>query len=192
MPADMADCTGIGPGLLRVPGARTPDFGPAAINPGARPGCGNPGNPTPCAPSCVGCGPCTTCGGPCTTCGGTADLKKKLTAFLGAEARALRRLGIRGLRRRKRTGVAYEADQAGVLAVRFTGTATAAASRATLIAKGRRAWTAPGRARLVLKLTRRGARVLRRAQRVRGSLKATFTPTGGNATSATKGIRLRR
>ena len=43
-----------------------------------------------------------------------------------------------------------------------------------------------------MKLTRKGARALRRAKGVRGSLKATFTPNGGTPTTATKKVRLGR
>jgi hypothetical protein len=40
--------TTCGPASPVIPGASEPDFGPAAIVPGARPPCANPGNPTPC------------------------------------------------------------------------------------------------------------------------------------------------
>ena len=46
VPADLGDCAGFGAPALRIPGAKNPDFSPAAINPGPRPACGNPGNPT--------------------------------------------------------------------------------------------------------------------------------------------------
>jgi hypothetical protein len=46
VPADLGDCAGFGTPALRIPGARNPDLSPAPINPGPRPPCGNPGNPT--------------------------------------------------------------------------------------------------------------------------------------------------
>ena len=144
IPATLGDCAGYGAPALRIPGAKTPDLSPAAINPGARPPCGNPGNPT-------------ACGGGCTACTPPADVKKKLTALLAAEAKALRRLGIRKLLRRKRTKLAFEADGPGTLALRLTGSRTA--SRAILIARGTHRFAAAGKAPVVLKLTRAGGRL---------------------------------
>ena len=181
VPADLSNCTGLPNPVLRIPGGREPDLSPAAINPGARPGCDNPGNPTACNPNCPTCGPTPR-----------ADLKKKLAAFLTAEAKKLRRLGVHGLRRKKRTSLTYEADRAGVFAVRFSGIRVLGASRASLLASGKHTFAAAGTARVAMKLTRKGARALRRARGVRGSLRATFTPAGGAPTTATKTLRLRR
>jgi len=178
IPADLADCSGIGPATLRIPGAKTPDFGPAAINPGARPPCGNPGNPTACTNP------------PCTTCAPGEDVAKKLSALLTAEAKALGRLGIRGLLKKKRTRIAYTAGAPGALALRLTGSPTA--SRATLLASGRKSFAAAGTAKVALNLTRKGTRVLRRARGVRARLRATFTPVGGTPTTASRKIRLKR
>jgi hypothetical protein len=177
IPATLGDCGGYGAPALRIPGAKTPDLSPAAINPGARPPCGNPGNPT-------------ACGDGCTTCTPPADVKKKLTALLAAEAKALRRLGIRKLLRRKRTKLAFEADGPGTLALRLTGSRTA--SRAILIARGTHRFPAAGKAPVVLKLTRAGGRLLRRAAGVRASLRAMFTPSTGSPTAVSRRIRLRR
>jgi hypothetical protein len=182
VPADLSTCTGFDTApARRIDGGREPDLSPAAINPGARPGCGNPGNPVACNPNCPTCGP-----GPGT------DLKKKLAAFLAAEAKKLRKLGVHGLRHKKRTVLTYAADQAGKFAVRFTGTPIVRASRASLLASGKHTFAAAGSAHVTMKLTRKGARALRRAKGVRGSLKATFTPAGGAPTSASKTVRLRR
>ena len=58
--------TACGQPALVIPGGSEPDLSPAAISPGARPGCGNPGNPTPCGgttpPACgtAGAPPCDT------------------------------------------------------------------------------------------------------------------------------------
>jgi hypothetical protein len=181
VPADLANCTGLANPVLRIPGGREPDLSPAAINPGARPGCGNPGNPAACNPECPTCGT-----------GPGEDVRQKLVAFLAAEAKKLRRLGVHGLRRKKRTVLSYQADQAGVFTVRFTGTPILAASRAKLLASAKHTFAAPASANVTMKLTRKGARALRRAKGVRGSLKATFTPTGGTPTTATKKVRLGR
>ena len=121
-----------------------------------------------------------------------ADLKKKLTDFLAAEARKPRRLGVHGLRRKKRTVLSFEADRAGRLALWFTGTPILGASRASLLASGKRTFAAAGSARVVMRLSRKGARALRRAKGVRGALKATFTPAAGASVTATKKVRLRR
>lgn len=185
IPANLMDCAGLSNPVLRIPGAKEPDFGPAAINPGARPPCGNPGNPAICPD-----GTCPTCDG--GGGGGTGDLRKKLTALLAAEAKTLGRLGIRGLLRRKRTRIAYEADGPGTLALRLTGSPAAGASRASLLAKGGHVFAAASRAQIAMKLTRKGTRVLRRAARVRASLRATFTPAGGAPVTASRKIRLKR
>jgi hypothetical protein len=187
VPADLANCTGLANPVLRIAGGREPDLSPAAINPGSRPGCGNPGNPATCPPGCTTCGPCTTCGG---TPG--ADLKKKLADFLASESSKLRKLGVHGLRKKKRTALSYQADQAGVFTVRFTGTPIMAASRPALLASGKHTFTAAGSARVTMKLTPKGVRALRRAKGVRGALKATFTPAGGAPTTATRKLRLPR
>jgi hypothetical protein len=44
----ITSCGSISQPRLIVAGATEPSFGPAAINTGARPGCGNPGNPVAC------------------------------------------------------------------------------------------------------------------------------------------------
>jgi hypothetical protein len=74
----------------------------------------------------------------------------------------------------------------------FTGTPVLGASRASLLASGKHTFAAAGTARVAMKLTRKGARALRRAKGVSGSLRATFTPPGGAPTTATKTLRLRR
>jgi hypothetical protein len=188
IPATLGDCAGYGTPALKIPGAKTPDLSPAAMNPGARPPCGHPGNPTACTD-----GSCPSCTNPnCPACQPGVDVRKKLDALLAAEAKALGRLGIRGLLRKKRTSIAYTADGPGTLALRLTGSRTAAASRATLLASGKHTFAAAGRARIVLKLTRKGKRVLRRAHAVRASLQATFTPATGSPTTVRKRVRLKR
>jgi hypothetical protein len=119
-------------------------------------------------------------------------VRKKLKALLAAEAKALRRLGIRKLLRRGRTRVPFSADEAGTLAIRLSRSGTGAASRVTVIATGRHTFAAPASAQVPLELTRKGARTLRRARRLEVSLRATFTPTAGTPTAASRTIRLER
>jgi hypothetical protein len=180
IPADLADCAGFGTPALRIPGAKTPDLSPAAMNPGPRPLCENPGNPAPCQ------------GPVCASCFRPPDVRRNLVALLDTEARALRRLGIRKLLRRKRTRLPFTTDAAGNLSLTLKGSPTARASRASLIASGRRNFAAGGTGPVTLKLTRPGIRVLRRAAGLRGTLRATFTPAGGTTTAVSKRIRLRR
>ena len=170
------DCGGYGATALRIPGAKTPDLSPAAINPDARPPCGNPGNPT-------------ACGGGCMACTPPADVKKKLTALLAAEAKALRRLGIRKLLRRKRTKLAFEADGPGTLALRLTGSRTAEPRHPDRArhAQIRRCRQGPRRPQTHT----RGRPARRRAAGVRASLRATFTPSTGSPTAVSRRIRLR-
>ena len=187
IPATLGDCAGYGAPALRIPGAKTPDLSPAAMNPGPRPPCGNPGNPTACT------NPCPTCTDPnCPTCPPGADVKKKLVALLAAEGRALRSLGIRKLVRRRGTRVSFAAPGPGTLALKLTGTVRTSASRASLLASGRKKFAAAGNAKVALTLTRGGTRALRRATGARAALKATFTSGGGQAVSATKSLRLKR
>jgi hypothetical protein len=48
IPSNLASCGAISGIKLLIPGAKHPDFSPAANSPGPRPGCGNPGNPVAC------------------------------------------------------------------------------------------------------------------------------------------------
>jgi hypothetical protein len=165
---------------LRIPGGAEPDFGPAAVNPGPRPGCGNPGNPAACpTPTCTTCVP-----PPCTTCVSTTALQARLRNLLASEARALGKLKIRGLLKRRQIKVSFEAPSAGKLTLGITGSGRLAAGRLTFTAAGKRA--------VVIKLSRKGASKLRRARKVRLTLTARFAPTGGSAAAATRRLTLKR
>jgi len=192
IPADPVDCAGFGPPALRIPGATAPDFSPAAINPGPRPPCGNPGNPgnpTCSQPPCVSCQPpCVSCEPPCVSC---AALRSALNGFAKNVTRGLARLKIRGLLRKGRLSVAFTAPSPGTLAARLTATG-ASARRATLLASGRHVYKAAGKAKLTVKLTAKGRKRLRKARRLRGSLKVSFTPRGATAISVTSPVRLKR
>ena len=158
IPADLSNCAGFGTPALRFPGAKNPDFSPAAINPGPRPGCGNPGGPSACATTVA-----------------PAGLRATLTILLTAEAKALRKLGIRGLRRKRQFTVAFQAPGPGTLAVTLTAP--------SVLASGKLLFKAAGKRTVVVKLTRKGKRVLRRAHRLKATLRLSFTPKGGKATT---------
>jgi len=176
---DVTNCATYGQQRLLVAGGTEPDFGPAAVNPGARPACGNPGNPAACpAP------PCTTgAPPPCTTCG-PSSVAARLRSFLGSEAQALAKLRIRGLLRRGQVKVSFDAPGAGTLAVGVTASAR--------IAGGSRTFAAAGKKTVIVKLSRKGSRLLRHARSVRLTLSARFTPRGGSATTATRKLTLKR
>jgi hypothetical protein len=170
--------------VLILPGASEPDFGPAPVNPGPRPPCGNPGNPS-CTPLCtVNCIPCPTCVPQVT-------LSERLAGLLGAASKKLRSLRIRGLLRKGRFTIEFTAPGPGTLTASLTA-AGASARRATLLATGRRVYKAAGKAKLTIKLTGRGRQRLRRARRLTATLKVSFAPIGAKAISTKGRVRLKR
>jgi hypothetical protein len=182
-PGDLT-CPMPAPALV-VAGGRQPDLSPAALNPGPRPACGNPGNPTACP---TGSSPSTSQPGTQQTpsqqqAGQT--LAARLTALLAAGKRALARQKIRGLLRKRQFVAAFDAPGAGTLTVALT------AGR-TVLASGRRTFTNAGQASITAKLTRKGARRLRRARRLSATLSARFTPKGGKATGVSGKVALAR
>jgi hypothetical protein len=180
IPADLANCAGIGPFALRVPGATEPDLGRAPINPGARPPCGNPGNPAPCERLCASCNTDPVLD--------TAALRRALNGLATGIKRGLTRLKIRRLLRKGRLTVAFATPAPGALAARLTATGR----HATVLAGGRRAYAAAGRAKLTIKLTTRGRKRLRSARRVTAALKLTFTPSGATPISTISRVRIKR
>lgn len=190
---------------LIVPGASDPDFSPAAINPGPRPGCGNPGNPGAClkppppppaptptprpTPKPV---PCGTTGNPCSVQPPAPTLvRESLGRFAHSIASAFGWLKIGRLLRQRQLTITFTAPAPGTL----TGTLTASGasvSRRTVIATGRRVYTAAGPAKLTIKLTPQGTKRLRKAKQARGTFKASFAPQGGRAISTTTTVRLKR
>jgi hypothetical protein len=180
IPADLANCAGFGPFALRIPGASAPDLSPAPLNPGVRPPCGNPGNPT-------------ACGKPCAVNCKQPDPQVDTAAVRRSLKRLARKLGtkVRVLLRRGRVSVGFTAPSAGALSARLTATG-ASARGATLIAAGRHSYTAAGKAKLVLRLTRQGRKRVRSSHRLKAALKVSFTPTGAKAISTTSRVRVRR
>ena len=167
IPADLTDCAGFGTPALRFPGAKNPDFSPAAINPGPRPPCGNPGNPACPAPAAA-----------------PVNLRTTLKALLTQQGKALRKLGIRGLRKKRQFKVAFTAPGAGTAVVKLT-------SASRLLATGKAQFKAAGKRTLVVRLTRKGVSTLRHARRLRTTLQASFTPQGGKATTVKLAVALK-
>ena len=163
VPADLRTCAGLPQPALRVPGAKEPDLGPAAINPGPRPGCGNPGNPTPCT--------------------GPTPVAARLKALVAAKA--LKRLRLRDLARKRQFKVTFSAPVAGTLTV-------ALSARGATIAGARKVFKAPARATVKVRVTRAGAKRLKRARTLKVRLVARFTPAGGKRVQAGKTLTLRR
>jgi hypothetical protein len=174
---NFSPCTVASAGVIA--GATTPDFGPAAINPGPRPACGNPGNPAACQGP-----PCTTCGPPCTTCSQGGTLKDQLRALLGREAKALAKLKLRGLIKRG-LKVTFTAPGPGTLSMKL-------AKKSSVLASGRHVYTAAGKGTLTLKLSKKGKKVLRHARKAKLTLTASFTPKGGKATTVKQSLTLKR
>lgn len=176
VPADVNSCGGYGTAALTIPGGTDPDLSPAANAPGPRPGCGNPGNPTVCG------GP-----GPGPVVVSTATLR----TLLGSEAKALKKLKIKGLLRKGKVSVPFNSPVAGTLTLALTAPG-AAAKKKIVIASGRVTFSAPAKKSVTLKLTRKGRKVLKHKRKLKGTLTATFKPTGGSAVSAKTSVSLKR
>jgi hypothetical protein len=178
----LTQCDQITGAALKLAGAKEPDFGPAAVNPGPRPGCGNPGNPVSCPTP--GPGPTPT---PTPTPQATNGLKAKnaLRATLNAAAIKLRKLRIHGLVSHRRVGVFYRAPAAGTL--------TAALQRSGVkFATGKKKFAAAGRKLLVLTLTTKGLKRIRKMTRLSATLKGTFVLSDGTTVTVSRGVRIRR
>jgi len=111
--------------------------------------------------------------------------------LLGAEAKALKKLKIRGLLRKHQVKLTFTAPAPGALALRLT-TSSAAAKKATVLATGRAVFAAAGKKTVVLKLSSKGKKVLRHKRKLKATLSATFTPKGGAAISAKRSVSLKR
>src|SRR5262249_20620821 len=118
-------------------------------------------------------------------------VKAKLTSFLSAEVKALKKLKIHGLLKKKRLKVSFDAPSAGTLTLKLTTTG-AAAKKTTTLASGRLVFAAAGKKKGTLKLTGKGKKVLPHTRKLKGTLTASFTPKGGKATSTKKSVSLKR
>ena len=138
---------------------------------GARPPCGQPGNPA----SRRGQPP------PCSTCSPAPSLRDTLAALVKGH----RSWKIRSLSRGK-VRITFTAPGAGTLAARLS-------KGRTVLASGSHRYGRAGKGTVTLKLSRKGKRALRRARKVTATLKKLiFTPRGGRATSASGKVTLRR
>ena len=122
------------------------------------------------------------------------QIKAALRADLTVAARKLRRLRIGNLVRR-RAFTARHVD--ALLAGRFFATLTstrrgAGIARRVVLAKGSRSVPAAGRYALKVKLTHRGRRLLRRAQRAKVTLAIAFRDISGRTTVRRKAVKMRR
>jgi hypothetical protein len=179
---------------LIIPGASEPDFSPAAINPGPRPGCGNPGNPgNPCRAQPPPSPPCGSCPEPRpgAVIVDPIVLRNSLGGFTKSVASAFSRLKIGRLLHKRQLTIVFTAPAAGTLTAELTASG-ASARRTTLIASGRRVYNAAGKAKLTIKLTPQGSKRLRKANRLHGTLKVSFAPQGSRAISTTRKVRLKR
>jgi hypothetical protein len=183
IPATLNGCIGIGTSVLRIPGAKNPDLSPAPLNPGPRPPCGNPGNPTPC-PSPTGTTP-----PPATTAPNRALIFTRLNGLLAHTSNTLRSLKVSGLLRKGKLKLQFQAPGPGTLTASLTA---GAGHRATTLASGRLVFPAAGRRTLVLKLSRKGAKLLAGARTLAATLGLSFTPRGSTAITATRRLTLSR
>jgi hypothetical protein len=194
---DLANCSTLTDAQLIVPGGSEPDFGPAPVNPGARPACGNPGNPSNCptpTPTPTSKPTPTTTTTPSqtstqsTTPKPTEGVTQRLNVLLASLATGLKRLDIHGFLHANQIGVAFTASEAGVLTLRLS----TRGRHSTVIATGRRVYSAAGAATVTLKLTSQGSKWLRAARVLRATLRASFAPLGGSPVSITSNVRLKR
>jgi hypothetical protein len=123
-----------------------------------------------------------------------AAILASLRGELGGIRRLLERTGIRRLLRGR--GVTFrdlDALLAGKMTFAATGN-TSGASRAkrVTVLRGSTSFSRAGKAKLKLKLTRAGRRLLRRARRARLSLSLAFTDRSGKRTPAKATAKLRR
>lgn len=102
--------------------------------------------------------------------------------------RLLTRLGVDGLLSAGGVTVRGDALAAGTVRLDgfFTGGTPLRPSAATKILSGKRTFTAAGKARIRLKLNRKGRRLLRRSRRARLQLRGSFTNTAGKRVASSK------
>ena len=87
--------------------------------------------------------------------------------------------------------LSFTAPTAGTLVVRWYSIKTKR-KKAVLLATGRRKYTRPGVGKVVMKLSKKGKRILRKGKRVKITAKATFTPLGGKAVTVSKKLTVKR
>ena len=182
---DVTNCATISQPQLIVPGASQPSLGPAAVAPGQRPECGNPGNPAAC-PSPAPTPTPTPKPGPSP--GPTTNAAHQLHALLTTLLHGLRRLAIHGLLHRRKLSGSFTAPAAGILTV----TLTTSGRHPAVLARGRVRFAGSTKRTVTLTLIRASTARLRHARHMSCTLTIRFTPTKGAAGSARSGVSLSR
>jgi PKD repeat protein len=144
----------------------------------------SPGTPAPTAPT-----------GPQPPQG---DVVKTLVqqALAGASAgttQALAKLGLDKIVAGHGT-TTFEASVPGEFRVELLATpqAKAAAAKQVVVASGRKVFAAAGKAKVKIKPSRRGKRLLRRTRKVTLTLRTTFTPAGGQRVVITRKLTVKK
>ncbi|MEA2366942.1 MAG: large repetitive protein [Thermoleophilaceae bacterium] len=123
----------------------------------------------------------------------SAAILDALGLDVAAAARKLAGQKQRTLVKARGQGLKVKALTAGTFTLVFSGQTTKAkASRSVAIAKGRKVATGAGAYTLSLKLTKAGARLLRKGKQVRGKLTLSFTGTGQSKLSRSRTVTLKR
>jgi hypothetical protein len=188
VPANPLECGAYGTPVLRVPGAKNPDLSPAPLNPGPRPPCGNPGNSTPC-PSSPPPSSGSTAGSGSAAGPNPQLVLSRLKVLVAKGSSELRALHLDGLLRKGKLVLQFDAPSAGTLTAKLSA---GSARNAATIASGKLVFAGPGRRALVLKLSRRGAKLLGSVPSLDATLRFGFTPKGSATTSVTGRLRLTR
>ncbi len=170
---DISNCTTISQSKLVVAGGAEADFGPAPVNPGKRPACGNPGNPSACPPP------------PPPPPKRVVNLKQSLRALLANGAGAFSRLAIHGLLKHQ-IKLSFSAPGSGTLTVQLISNGR----HGIVVAGGRLVFAGAGKRTIALKLTRGGRVLLKRSKHLNGTLTVSFTPRGRARSSVTQRVSL--
>jgi hypothetical protein len=185
IPANPIECGAYGMPQLRIPGAKNPDLSPAPLAPGPRPPCGNPGNPVACPgpPSASPPVPAPTA----APLPSRQLIARRLNGLLAQAASGLRALHLSGLLHKGKLVLHFEAPAAGTLDVALT---TGAGHHPVTLADASLHFSAAARRTLVLKLSHKGAKLLRSEHRLATTLRLSFAPTGSSAVSETQRLTL--
>jgi hypothetical protein len=200
--AGLSNCNAqVGNFALRVPNGTDPDFGPAAVNPGPRPGCGNPGNPAACPAQGGGGGQGgsggqgggsgtgtggsgqSTGGGGQGGSGGQTNAPIASVALAGQLPKLLSAL---------KSGIVFTvgSDQAGTAQVELL--AGGKLARTTVVARGSAKIGAPGTVKVKVKFTKAARKALKRRRSIKLIAKTTVTDQGGRVGARTTTIKLKR
>ena len=174
---------------LVIPGASEPDLSPAAINPGPRPPCGNPGNPISCAGQPTrGCDPCP---GPTRSSTRRDHSPRARRPREGRHAQPGTSEDPRAAAHAARSRSSSRPRPPARSPPGSPPPAPPPVARPCSPAAGAHT-RAAGKAKLTIKLTTKGRKRLRSARRLKVAVKVSFTPTGAKAISTTTRIQIRR